>query len=142
MSVGTMSSPNRSFCRQNTKDEDNFSPSWRQARWDQGPACPHHLSPLFEVRGSGAMRAVVSRPLKTKPGILGRSRFLLQVGQSLGDGHIYTLRSVKRLCRQRMTMCRELACCWAVQKVSLPVQALAPATHRDDCTPEIYIYPV
>ncbi len=36
--------------------------------------------------------------------------------------------------------CREPAYCWAVRKVSLPLWALMPVTHRDDCTPGIHIF--
>jgi hypothetical protein len=41
-----------------------------------------------------------------------------------------------------MNQSAEPACCLAVQKVSLPVQALALATHGDYSIPGIYIFPV
>jgi hypothetical protein len=83
-----------------------FCLAWRRVRWDQGPARPHHLLPPpspIKGDGRGAMRALGDFPLKTKLGILGHCRLLLQAEQPQGDGRSYALQPVQRLCRWRMS---------------------------------------
>jgi hypothetical protein len=104
--------------RQNADGEDDFSPTVETSSLGPRTAHLHHLSPTFCGRQERGDESRNRCPLKTKPGILGRSSVSGSVAEGQADE----------------PECREPACCWAVQEVSLPVQALVPATHLDDCT--------
>jgi hypothetical protein len=79
-----MSLSGYSFGRRNANDDDDFSSGVEMSSF--GPRTglsPSSDSPLRGM-GRGVMRAVASRPLKIKPGILGHIDSSLQAGQSPG----------------------------------------------------------
>jgi hypothetical protein len=68
------------------------------------------------------MKTLARLPLKTKPGILGHNKFLLQAG--------VTRVMPSTQCSDHFAEgqadepeCREPTCCWGVQQVSLPMHA-------------------
>ncbi len=120
-------------------------PAQRRAHWGQGQAFPFIYRPSFKDGERGALRAIASHPLKA-------NQVYLSIVDSSSGGTVTRVLAIampSTQCSSYVTEgranepeCREPACCRSVQKVSLSVHALALATHGDDCTPGIYIFPI
>jgi hypothetical protein len=91
------------------------------------------IAPLTRAGGRGAIRAVASILWKPNHVYLAVVNSSFRWDSHQGHGRSYPFHPVGVLCcrrTSRWTRVKRAACCLAVQKVSLQVQALAPAGPR------------